>query len=205
MHFGDGPTTADSVTLDLEWGTPGREVKTLANRVGRGVLAATLGALVIALSARATFSLPGAELPQTAQTLAVLLVAAALGSARGTLAVGLYLSAGALGLPVFSDGVGGLAKLLGPSAGYLLGFLCAAAAIGWLADRRSLGRAWWRDVGTMLAAHGLILLLGGGVLAMRIGAGAAWSHGVAPFLLGALVKSAAAAVLVRAAGSRLPL
>lgn len=156
------------------------------------------GALIIVLSARATFSLPGAELPQTAQTLAVLVVGAALGCARATLAVGLYLSAGAVGLPVFSDGAGGLAKLLGPSAGYLLGFLCAAAAVGWFADRRLLGRAWWRDVGLMLAVHGLILLLGGGVLAMRVGVDAAWSQGVAPFVLGALAKSAAAALLVRA-------
>ncbi|MBV1858586.1 MAG: biotin transporter BioY [Nannocystaceae bacterium] len=182
-----------------------RNVKTFVNRVARGVFTATLGALVIALSARATFSLPGSELPQSAQTLAVLVMGATLGCGRGTLAVALYLFAGAVGLPVFSDGTGGLAKLLGPSAGYLLGFLCAAAAVGWLADRRPFGQAWWRDSGLMLAAHGLILLLGGGMLAMRLGPLDAWSQGVTPFLVGAVLKSAAAALLMRAAGGRLPL
>lgn len=179
-------------------------MKEFIHRVGRGGLATILGALVIALSARATFPLPGTDLPQTAQTLCVLLLGATLGCARGSLAVGLYLFAGAVGLPVFSDGAGGLSKLLGPSAGYLFGFLCAVAAVGWLADRRPFGRAWGRDSGIMLGAHALILLLGGSVLAFRIGAVTAWSQGVAPFLLGALIKSAAAALLMRAAGGRLP-
>ncbi len=163
---------------------------------------ALVGALAIALSARATFPLPGTDLPQTAQTLCVLLVGATLGCRRGSSAVGLYLFAGAVGLPLFSDGAGGLSKLLGPSAGYLLGFLCAAAAVGWLADRRPFGEAWLRDTGVMLGAHALILLLGGGVLAVRIGPASSWSHGIAPFLLGALVKSAAATLLLRVAAAR---
>ena len=173
------------------------------HRIGRTVSIATLGAFVIVLGARLSFPLPGTELPQTAQTLGVLLAGAVLGFARGTLAVMLYLAAAALGLPVLSGGASGLEALTGPSAGYLLGFLCAAAALGQLADRGRIGRSVWRDTGAMLIAHGVILLLGGGWLALRIGVGAAWSGGVAPFLLGALAKSVIAAVLVRALGGRL--
>jgi len=167
-------------------------------------LAALLGALAIALAARLTFPLPGTELPQSAQTLAVLLVGAALGSRRGVLAVVFYVLAGALGLPVFADGASGLETLLGPSGGYLFGFGCAAAWVGYFADAQRLARPWWGALGVMLGAHALILLSGGFGLAVRLGGMQAWSVGVAPFLLGGAVKSVLAATLVVATHKRLP-
>lgn len=165
-------------------------------RYGRDALAGLGGALAIAVAARLTFPLPGTELPQSAQTLAVLLVGATLGMRRGSLAVGSYLLVGALGLPVFADGGRGLETVLGPSGGYLLGFLVAAAGVGRFADRDELARPRWRTLLVMLAAHGGILALGGIGLVPRVGVTQAWSSGVAPFLVGGAVKSGIAAAVV---------
>lgn len=170
--------------------------------LGWSVLSVVSGAAAVAASAQWTFALPGVDLPQTAQTLAVLLVGAALGRARGTLAVALYLAAGAVGLPVFAEGASGVNTLLGPSAGYLFGFVVAAAVVGRAAYLRQLARPWWRAFGIMLLAHAAILLLGGAALSARIGVADAWAGGVAPFVLGAVVKSALAAAVVSLIGER---
>ena len=176
--------------------------KSRAVALGWSVLSVASGAAAVAVSAQWTFALPGVELPQTAQTLAVLLVGAALGRARATLALALYLAAGAVGLPVFAEGASGINTLLGPSAGYLLGFVVAAAVVGRAADLRQLARPWWRAFGIMMLAHAAILLLGGAALSARIGVADAWAGGVAPFVLGAVVKSALAAAVVSLVGDR---
>ncbi len=164
--------------------------------LGWRVLSVLVGAAAVAVAAQWSFALPGVELPQTAQTLAVLLVGAVLGRVRGTLAIALYLGTGAIGLPVFADGASGLETFVGPSGGYLLGFVVAAALVGQAADRRQLGRPWWRTLGIMLLAHAAILLLGGAALSARIGLARAWAGGIAPFVLGAVVKSVLAALIV---------
>lgn len=171
---------------------------------GRTAVAALLGTLAIAVAARLTFPLPGTELPQSAQTLTVLLVGAAWGSRRGVLAVVLYVLVGALGVPVFADGTSGLETVLGPSGGYLFGFGCAAAWVGRFADDRRLARPWWGALSVMLGAHALILLSGGLGLAARLGAMQAWSVGIAPFLVGGAVKSILAAMVVVAVHDRWP-
>lgn len=170
--------------------------------LGWSALSVAAGAATVAASAQWTFALPGVALPQTAQTLAVLLVGAALGRTRGTLAVALYLAAGAMGLPVFAKGASGLSTLLGPSAGYLVGFVVAVAMVGRAAELRKLARPWWRAFGITLLAHAAILLLGGAYLSSRIGLAGAWTGGVAPFVLGAVVKSALAAAIVLLVGDR---
>ena len=170
----------------------------------KGLLAALCGAALVALGARSSFALPGIDLPQTGQTLAVLLVGAALGARWGGLAVVFYVLVGALGLPVFADGKAGLDTVLGPSLGYLLGFVAAAVVVGVEADRDRLRAPWWRAVVVMLLAHLVLLMFGGGVLAVKVGLAAAWSGGVAPFLPGAVVKSALAAAVVRAVGDHWP-
>ena len=152
-------------------------------------------ATAIAAGARLQFPLPGTDLPQTAQTLAVLLAGAFLGFTRGTFAVVIYLVAGALGLKVFAGGDSGVGTLLGPSGGYLIGFWLAAAITGYAADRGLLGRPL-AALSTMLAAHAAILAIGATLLAARVGFVAAWFNGVAPFLPGAVAKSVLAAVVV---------
>ena len=75
------------------------------------------------------------DIPFTMQTLGVCLVAGLLGREKGTIAVASYVLLGFVGVPVFSGFTGGVAKLLSPTGGYILGFLAAAPVIGWGADR----------------------------------------------------------------------
>lgn len=171
---------------------------------GRRQLIATVAwAAAIAVAARVQFPLPGTDIPQTAQTLAVLLAGAFLGFTRGTFAVGLYLVAGAVGLGVFADGASGVGTLLGPSGGYLIGFWVAAAITGYAADRGVLGGPA-AALAAMIAGHAAILAVGATLLAARVGFVAAWFNGVAPFLPGAVVKSVLAAVVVVVAARLMP-
>lgn len=161
-------------------------------------LAALTGVALLALSARLSFALPGTEVPQTAQTLAVLLVGALAGPRRGAALLALYLGLGAAGAPVFADGAAGFAVLAGPTGGFLLGFLPAAAAAGWLwrAGASPTPRRFaWLTAG-LIGCHGLILLCGWVRLAATLGPLPAYQAGVAPFVIGALVKSGAAAALL---------
>ena len=169
----------------------------------RQIAGALAWAAAIAVAARLQFALPGTDIPQTAQTVAVLLAGAFMGFTGGTLAIGIYLLAGALGLPVFADGASGVGTLLGPSGGYLIGFWFGAAATGYLADRGVLGKPVVA-IAAMLAGHALILGVGATLLAARVGFVAAWFNGVAPFVVGGLVKSVVAAVVVLVAARLLP-
>lgn len=163
---------------------------------GLGTLLTALAwAAAIAIAARFPIALPGTDIPQTAQTLVVLLAGGIGGLTVGTLAIGIYVCAGALGLPVFADGAAGLSVLLGPSGGYLIGFWFAAGLTGYMADRRMLHRVV-PAVLTMLLAHVAILAVGSILLAARVGFVAAWFNGVAPFIVGGVVKSLIAAFFV---------
>ena len=94
--------------------------------------------LFVALCARVTVPLPFTPVPLTLQNFAVLLVGLVFGSRRGAIALVLYLMEGALGLPVFSSGLGGVARLLGPTGGYLMAYPLVAFVSGFIAER---GRA----------------------------------------------------------------
>src|SRR5215211_7816571 len=85
------------------------------------------GAALTALAAQVAFTVPWTPVPYTLQTGAVLLVGTALGTARGTLSMLLYVLVGAAGLPVFAQGSGGAEHLIGATGGYLVGFIVAAA------------------------------------------------------------------------------
>src|SRR6266705_5296270 len=109
--------------------------------IGRSTLGIRLGAVVIgavlvALAAQVSVPLPGTPVPMTLQPMAVLLVGGLLGARLGALSMILYLAMGAAGLPVFTPTVPllGVARLLGPTGGYLLAYPVAAWAVGWLAD-----------------------------------------------------------------------
>ncbi len=156
------------------------------------------GSLVIALFAQIAIGYP---VPITGQTFAVLMIAALLGARQGVLCLLTYLAEGLLGLPVFAQGKGGLAAFLGPTGGYLIGFVLAAWFVGALSER-----GWDRHISTTVAAMilgnlviyacGLVWLscqvrffaqpLRGGLLAA----------GLYPFLVGDLLKIALAALLL---------
>lgn len=157
------------------------------------------GSLLIALAAQVAFPLPWSPVPVTGQTFAILLVGASLGARLGLAAVVAYLIEGALGLPVFAPGgAPGLARFMGPTAGYLVGFALAAFAVGWLAERgwdRRLGRAAL----AMLAGEAVIYLCGLLWLARFVAGDRLLDAGLVPFIPGDLFKIALAALALPAA------
>lgn len=157
-----------------------------------GQLVAALA--VVALAAQVSVPVPGSPVPQSLQTLAVVVVGAWLGPRQGFHAMAIYVVVGALGAPVFADGAGGPTHLTGPTLGYLLGFVAGAPLMGWWV-RQSWGRGPVAVFAGAVVAHALILALGWARLGVLIGPLAAFETGVQPFVVGGLVKSVVAALL----------
>jgi biotin transport system substrate-specific component len=155
------------------------------------------GSLLVGLMAQVAIPLPFTPVPVTGQTFAVLLVGALYGSQRGALTVGLYLLEGALGLPVFAGGTSGLGRLLGPTGGYLIGFVAAAWIVGRLCEH-----GWDRRVPTaalaMLMGNAVIYLCGLPWLALFVGPERSLMAGLWPFIPGDLIKLVLAAVALPA-------
>lgn len=153
------------------------------------------GSLVVALAAQVAVPLPFTPVPWTLQPLAVLLVGALLGARRGALALLAYLGEGVAGAPVFAGGAFGPAALLGPSGGYLLGFVPAAFVTGFFAER-----GWDRRFATTWAAMFLgsctLFAFGLAWLSRFVGWQGAVTAGLLPFVLGDLLKQVLAAALV---------
>lgn len=182
-----------SPLAELLW--PRREDRSF--RVLRSAILMALGTALLTLSAKVNLPLP--YVPMTLQTLVVLMIGAAYGWRLGSATVIAYLAEGAIGLPVFAGPVGGLAPLVGPTAGYLYGFVLAALATGWLSQR-----GWDRSVVWLFVAMGIghVLILGAGftwlAFGMKLGADKAWLVGIVPFIAASLVKNALGATLVPA-------
>ncbi|SHJ30361.1 biotin transport system substrate-specific component [Bradyrhizobium lablabi] len=163
----------------------------------RSMLLIALGTALLTLSAKINLPLP--YVPMTLQTLVVLVIGAAYGRWLGSLTVMAYLAEGASGLPVFAGPVGGLAPLVGPTAGYLVGFVAAAFVTGYLSER-----GWDRSVLLLFVAMGIghVIILGCGLawlaLGMKLSFAKAWLVGIAPFLGATVIKNALGAALVPA-------
>ena len=151
------------------------------------------GSLLLAVSAQ--FKIPLYPVPVTGQTLVVLLIGMTYGSRLGSVTIAAYLFEGALGLPVFAGGAAGVAVLMGPTAGYLFGFLLAAIAIGYLAER-GMGRTVVSTIAAMVIGNCVIYLCGALWLANFIGFNQAIEAGVLPFLYGDALKLVVAAGLM---------
>lgn len=161
----------------------------------------------VAICAHASVPLPFTPVPVVLSDFAVLLVGLVLGPALGFAALALYLLEGSAGLPVFSPfGLGGLAQLLGPTAGYLLAYPIAAAIAG------SLRSALQPVAGVFLssvfgATLATLVLLSSGALWLahlhHLSPVLAWTLAVLPFLLGAGIKIATAAAMSTAAAQHL--
>ncbi len=156
------------------------------------------GSLVVALGAQLEIKLPFTPVPMTGQPFAVLLVGALLGARRGAAAMLTYLGEGALGLPVFAGGAAGLANILGPSGGYLLGFVPAAAVTGFLAER-GWDRRFLTTWAAMALGSTLIFACGLPWLATFVGWNNVLAAGFFPFILGDLVKQVLAALALPSA------
>ena len=165
---------------------------TATSALTRGALV-VFGSLLLAVSAQ--FKIPLYPVPVTGQTLVVLLIGMTYGPRLGGITMLAYLFEGALGLPVFAGGAAGVAVFMGPTGGYLFGFLLAGVAMGYLAER-GMGRTVLSTIAAMALGNSVIYLCGALWLANFIGLGQAIAAGVLPFLYGDALKLAVAAGLM---------
>lgn len=155
------------------------------------------GSWLVALLAQ--IEIPLQPVPITGQTFAVLLVGALLGSKRGAAAMVAYIAQGAMGLPFFAGGASGFGILTGATAGYLVGFIGAAYAVGWLAER-GLERSVRTSIIPFLAGTLVIYICGVAWLSFVLESfGLAVQYGLLPFLPGDGIKLVAAALALPAA------
>jgi len=156
--------------------------------------------ILLILCAHVVIPLPFTPVPITGQTFGVLLVAVLFGARRSALTLILYLLEGAAGLPVFQPlGLPGIARFLGPTAGYLIAYPFAAFITGWLVERGAtvtLPRAFKSQpagaplVGALICGEAIIFLGGCTWLAlgMHLGWLAAFQGGALPFFPGEIIK-----------------
>ena len=193
----DRSTAADRGITLADFLVPVAVAERTPTRV-RHIALIVAGALVVALTAQVV--IPVEPVPFTGQTFGVLVVGGALGFRRGALALLLYLAIGALGVGVFAEGESGVARILGATGGYLIGFVVAAAIVGRLAE---LG--WDRHIGGSLAAMaiGTALIYAIGVPWLKVNLGMPWetavSVGMTQFLLWDAAKLVVAAGIFPAA------
>ncbi|MEO3435267.1 biotin transporter BioY [Inquilinus sp. CAU 1745] len=168
------------------------ESRPLAWRAG----AVILGTLF--LTASSYISVPMVPVPITMQTFAVMLVGALYGWRLGGITITAWLIQGALGMPVLSGGAAGAHHFVGPTAGYLFAFPIAGVLVGWLAERGWNGNRVGLAFVNMLLGNVICLAFGAAWLAATIGLEQAIMHGVTPFLVGAVLKSALGAATLKA-------
>jgi biotin transport system substrate-specific component len=179
--------------------------KSDAAKLATNLATVVLGTLVITIAAK--INVPVWPVPVTLQSMAIAALAAAFGARIGVATVALYLLEGAMGLPVFATG-GGLAYLVGPTGGFLLGFLAMAGIIGLAADRGASARPLTL-FGAMLVGEAVLLSLGFAWLLLLSGqaqwidqtnvVASAWAGAVQPFLVWDVLKMALAALTVTGA------
>ncbi|MGD9806764.1 MAG: biotin transporter BioY [Hyphomicrobiaceae bacterium] len=182
-------TTHSPRTL-LDLATPEGSVAKLATAAG----AVLFGVCLLTLSAK--IQVPFWPIPMTMQTLVVLMLGMAYGSRMAAGTVLAYLLVGAAGFPVLAGtperGIG-LAYMMGPTGGFLLGFVLAAWVVGFLAER-GFDRSLLLCAVAMLAGHVVISLSGVVWLAALLGTTKAIQVGFVPFLASSVLKTALGAV-----------
>jgi biotin transport system substrate-specific component len=168
----------------------------------RAITGITLAALFAALTAAGTFisiPLPFSPVPVVLQNFFALLSGLILGPLLGSAAVGLYLLAGAIGAPVFAGAAGGFVRFLGPAGGFLFGYFLAALTAGLIAGRPrpEINTSRRRIILAVLA--GFLIVYGPGVIRLKFAIDKPWNAALAagfiPFIIGDLIKGAAAVII----------
>jgi len=136
--------------------------------------------------------LPFSPVPITAQSIAVLACGLFLGPVRGMATIAAYLIEGALGLPVFAGGASGIIRILGPTGGYLLGFIPAAGIVGYLSDRIQ-SMTYGKLTAVLLAGKVMIFAPGLLWLSCFVPHGSLLAMGLYPFIPGLIIKVAVTA------------
>jgi biotin transporter BioY len=163
------------------------------------VLLVVAGTFLIAASAQISIGWP---VPITGQTFAVLFIAALYGSKRAVVTIITYIAEGLLGLPVFAGGKFGIATLLGPTGGYLAGFVFAAFIVGWLAEK-GFDRTFAKAFLAMVLGDCILLTTGVVWLFLLVSAGKVsfgyekiLLFGLYPFIPGDIIKILLASALL---------
>src|SRR5919201_325828 len=147
------------------------------------------GALLTALFAQIAIDVPPSPVPVTGQTLAVGLVGATLGARRGAASLALYAILG-LFLPFYAEGDSGWHVIWGASGGYIVGFVFAAGAIGWLAERGADRKALAAFAAFVV---GQLIVFALGLAGLKIAVGESWGwtiqKGFSIFIVGGLIKA----------------
>lgn len=163
------------------------ETQTKSQETAKNIILVLSFSILTALVAQISFWI--GPVPITGQTFAVLLSGALLGSRRGALSQIIYLLIGLTGFPFWfaAGGPLGIARLLGPTGGYLIGFILAAFVVGWLAER-----GWSQNIKAaimaMLLGNTIIFILGLLWLTKFVGFEQVLLVGLSPFILGDLLK-----------------
>lgn len=172
--------------------------------VGRKTALAVGFAVLTGVAAQLRIPLPFTPVPITLQTFAVLLTGIALGARWGGASQAIYVAGGVAGAPWFAGMGAGLGTVVGPTGGYLVGFVLAAALVGHLTDRHLLARRFTVLVGVLCVANFVVIYGVGlpwlfGWLTLASGATPTpmelLTMGLFPFVPGDLVKLLAAAVV----------
>ena len=166
-----------------------------SNQLRMTVFASLLAAL---MAAGAYLSIPIGPVPIVLQNMFVFLAGLLLGSRWGLASVAVYLLTGACGLPVFAGGLGGIGRIVGPTGGYLIGYLPAVFIAGYISEKTDNRLGY--DILAMICAT--MVLYSCGVSWLKVVTGMTWSKsmmvGIYPFLIGDVLKIAAAALIAKA-------
>jgi biotin transport system substrate-specific component len=152
------------------------------------------GVAFLSLMAQIALPIPGSPVPVTGQTLGALLIGASYGRALGASTFAFYIALGVAGAPVFSQQGHGIAKLIGPTGGYLIGMFLATVALSFLASKK-----WDKKISTAIVAMliGQLLIFIPGLIWLQQSTGKDWAWtinaGLTPFIIGEIIKLAIAA------------
>ena len=183
-------------TLTLATGRPVLADRIFARSLVTDIILIAAGAGLTGLAAQLV--VPLWPVPITGQTLAVLIVGSTLGAVRGALSMALYAILGIVGIPVFADASHGLNVVMGPTGGYIIGFVFAAALTGWLAQRQ-----WDHKILKAIASFsvGTIVTFVVGLpwlaASLNLTLEQTLASGLYPFIVGGIVKALLAAGFIR--------
>lgn len=159
---------------------------------------ASLFATMIAIGAHISIPIPFSPVPSTLQTFFVFIAGAMLGIKWGSISVIIYIFIGIVGFPVFAGGTSGFGVLIGPTGGYIIGFIFAAAIIGALCEKKGTSNILFN---ILFMAVGLFTVYLFGIPQLMLIADISFSKAIAvgmvPFLMGGLVEIIVASFIVK--------
>jgi len=163
-------------------------------------------AVLTGILAQIRLFLPWTPVPVTCQTFAVILAGIVLGKYWGGISQIIYVVLGAAGIPWFNGATGGYGVIMGPTGGYLLGFILAALFIGHVVDNYKWSRGFYQLLGIMAFANFILIYLPGLIqlniwLYLFKGTSSNFTQlayaGVMPFIAGDIIKIISAALIAR--------